>query len=62
MKKRDEIEPLRTSLRRIAEMTRDPEVVAEIPKGDPFNGIPYAERGWNRLAAILVSWVEDRNV
>lgn len=50
---------LRTNLRRIAEVTGDPEVIAAIPAGDEFNTQPYAERGWNRLAAFICGWVEQ---
>lgn len=48
-----ELAVLRLSLRRIAQSTKDPEILAAIPND-------YADRGWNRLAAMVCDWVEGR--
>jgi hypothetical protein len=45
----DPLTIMRTSLRRIAECTKDSDIIAAIPTGG---------RGWNTLAAILCDWVE----
>jgi DNA-binding XRE family transcriptional regulator len=47
-----ELEILRLGIQRVAEMTGDPEVTAAIPAS------VQTTRGWNRLCAFLVGWVE----
>jgi hypothetical protein len=50
---RKELEHLRLGVQRVAEMTRDTEVTRFIPAFE-------TERGWNRLCAVLVDWIETR--
>lgn len=48
------LEVLRLSLRRIAEETRDPEIIAAIP------ATQATERGWNALCAHICAWARAR--
>ncbi len=52
---RRELTSLRTSIKRIAECTKDLDVQSYIPAGDEK---AYDERGWNALCAVLVDHVE----
>jgi len=54
---RRDLTSLRTSIRRVAEITGDKEIIASIPAGDEFAGQPYVEHGWNTLCANLWDWV-----
>jgi hypothetical protein len=53
-----EIDELRTSIRRVAQCTMDPAVLALIPAGDPNSSEPYDEYGWHKLCEVLCDWVE----
>lgn len=48
-----ELAILRLSMRRIAEATRNPDIVAAIPND-------YSDRGWNALAARVCEWIDDK--
>lgn len=58
----DELTILRTSIKRVAEMTQDAQVITAIPEGDELNAHPYSKQGWNRLCVVLCDWIENHRV
>ncbi len=61
MDDRKALEGLRLSIRRIAQATKEPNIIKMIPGGGNVHSVKIAERGWNRLCLEIVEWMERKN-